>query len=127
MDYIKVFNEKFIEFLKSLSMVYPDDKDFKLAQTGVRMMTIANETALQKIFHQQAAQYAGYIKSKNDAFFLEKKDYDKDISQSGGNPNEAMDIVEKLKGYWSGLSDENKGIVWKYLNLLIVLDERITS
>ena len=57
-----------------------------------------------------------------------KKDYTKDIISSAelnDNPDNAFKLVDRLKYYWSELSENNKTVIWDYLNSLIKLSDRI--
>ena len=57
-----------------------------------------------------------------------KKDYTKDIISApelNDNPDNAFELVDRLKHYWSELSDNNKTVIWDYLNSLIKLSDRI--
>jgi hypothetical protein len=120
MDYLQVFNDKFIDFLKDLSTVFPDDKDFKVALSSVRLLLMADKSCVHAIFNEKVVgPYSTKIMAKDEGFFLDKS-YDHEFE-------DAIGIVEKLKSYWKSLSEENRIVVWKYLQILVVLDTKIST
>ena len=120
MDYLQVFNTKFLDFLKDLSSVFPEDKDFKVAQTSVKLILMGDKAIVSTIFKEKVViPYSAKIMETDETFFLSKS-YDNEF-----DTNSAVGIVEKIKEYWINLSVENKTTVWKYLKLLVVLCQKI--
>jgi hypothetical protein len=66
--------------------------------------------------------YESPIRARNVDFFL-KHDY------SGHTENDgALDqVIQKLKGYWTQMSEANQAVVWTYITLLLDLAIRYTA
>ena len=122
MDYLAKFNETFLEFLAELSKTFPDDTQLQMYSFGAKGFLMSSPFAIQSVFQEKVCvPYAENIMSKDEAFFLGNT-YS-DIDSTG----DALDIINKIKGYWRQLDDDNKNIVWKYLKVLIVLNRKIVQ
>lgn len=118
MNYYQIFNLKFQEFLEDLIATYPEETDLQ-AMANMLKWTISfmGEKVPQEMFDTCVAiPYSEKIKAKNESFFLEECVYDTRFAD--------INIINKLKGKWKNLNEENKEVVWKYMLVLIVLNER---
>lgn len=118
---LNLFNQKFIEFLSDLIRVFPEDSEFKQFKATVLMIQATKEQTVQQVFHSSVEKYKPHIAARNDQFFLESG-FD-DIN-SLENKDYMQQVIEKLKRNWIELDARNREIVWKYLTLLVALDER---
>ena len=125
LNFLKLFNDKFMDMVKDLAAVFPQDKDLKAGAPALRLFLLTDDRAIQKIFHQTVIDlYRDKIVSRDETFFLSQT-YDHLAEPSAAEAT--ADIVSKLKGCWANLTAENRESIWKYLNLLIVLDDKITG
>lgn len=123
----ELFNNKLNEFLKELISTFPEDPDFKLFQTSVRVIKLANEKKPLELFNSGLTpDYKENIRSRNEKFFL-----DNDYSDVLSNPNLTNTdddvnnkLINKLKGYWSKLDEDNKNIVWQYFSILLKICDK---
>lgn len=123
----ELFNNKLNEFLKELISTFPEDPDFKLFQASVRVIKLANEKKPLELFNSGLTpEYKENIRSKNEKFFL-----DNDYSDVLSNPNLTNTdddvnnkLINKLKGYWSKLDEDNKNIVWQYFTILLKICDK---
>lgn len=123
----ELFNNKLNEFLKELISTFPEDPDFKLFQTSVRVIKLANEKKPLELFNSGLTpDYKENIRSRNEKFFL-----DNDYSDVLSNPNLTNTdddvnnkLINKLKGYWSKLDEDNKNIVWQYFTILLKICDK---
>jgi predicted urease superfamily metal-dependent hydrolase len=67
--------------------------------------------------------YSERIVNTDDEFFLEK-DYMDDVESVGKDVDFNYGLVNKIKEFWKDMTDTNKEIVWKYLNLLVLLCDK---
>lgn len=123
---INAFNTKFEEFIQDLIRVFPSDEDFKTFKSGFSMLKLMDERKPQFLFHKFIPGFKPHVLARNEAFFLEN-DYSDILHQTGQEMDVTGELVKKLKSYWSNLSSDNKDFVWKYLLLLVSLDDKITS
>lgn len=123
----ELFNNKLNEFLKELINTFPEDPDFKLFQASVRVIKLANEKKPLELFNSGLTpEYKENIRSRNEEFFL-----DNDYSDVLSNPNLTNTdddvnnkLINKLKGYWSKLHEDNKNIVWQYFTILLKICDK---
>lgn len=122
MDYLTKFNEVFQDMIRDLVNVFPTDAELRLYEFGLKATFAADKFMVSRIFNENVAiPYGDVIKQKDEAFFINKSYEEYTSYQDVG------DIVSKLKKCWSELSDENKSIVWKYLTVLVNLNQKIYS
>ena len=100
--------DQLTSFITELSEMYPDDPDFSLFLTTIRMMRTANPSLLVKYLTENVLQYEKPIMEKDESFFLEHTfdDYAQDVD---------LNIIKKLKQYVSQMSPDSKEHVWKYV------------
>ena len=110
--------------------LFPDDADFKMYKTAISLAKLADEKKpLQYYKKFVTEEYKEHIRNKNDKFFLDH-DYkeilsDSELSNDINSGDFSSQIVDRLKGYWSQISDENKEIVWNYFTLFLKICEKV--
>lgn len=93
--------------------MYPDDPDFALGLTSVKMMRTMNPTMVVKLFYETAKSYESEILSKNEKFFMDHSFADvQDMD---------FNLLAKLKQYVQNMSDTSKKVVWVYVENLYKL------
>ena len=94
-------------FVTELSQMYPDDPDFSLFLTTLRMLKMSNPSMLAKYIYENVREYEDQIMTKNEDFFLAHtfEQYKEDVN---------MDIFSKLKQYVQGMTPRSKENVWQY-------------
>tara|TARA_B110000259_G_C13932250_1_gene369390 strand:- start:30 stop:452 length:423 start_codon:yes stop_codon:yes gene_type:complete len=125
-----IFNSKLNEFLNDLIKIFPDDTDFKMYKNAVNLIKIADikkPLELYNIFVTE--EYKKNIEEKNESFFLDH-DYKEILNNemiNNVNSNVNNKLVNKLKGYWSDLTDENKEFIWSYFTLFLKINEKVKT
>lgn len=124
----ELFNNKLTEFLKELVQTFPSDTDFKLFQASVRVLKLADEKKPLELFNSGLTdEYKENIRNKNEEFFL-NNDYSDVLNNEHlkkHNDNDINDkLINKLKGYWKELDDNNREIVWQYFTILLKICDR---
>ena len=128
--FYNIFNTKIIEFLNDLINLFPNDYNFKMYKTAINLVKLAdNKKPLQYYKKFVTDEYKEHINNRNDKFFLEH-DYseiinDSELNSEVGASDISSKIVNRLKGYWSSLSDDNKVTVWDYFNIFLKISEKI--
>jgi hypothetical protein len=105
--------DQFTSFVSELSDMYPDDPDFPLFLTTVRLLKTSNPSLLAKYIVENTSQYEEQITNKDEKFFLE---HTFEIHDGVD-----MDILSKLKNYVGSMSADTKEHVWKYCQNIIRL------
>jgi hypothetical protein len=115
--FIEAFYSQFGEFLAELSKMYPEDKDFTDFASNLSMMKYMNPMyPINFVKTDVVDKYKNKILSRDESFFLKSEE----IQQSAD-----IDIVYKLKSYISGMSPENKEVVWSYIEIITKLTLKI--
>ena len=128
--FYEIFNKKLQELLNDLIVVFPDDKDFKLFKNSVRLITLADvKKPLQMFKLSLTDEYKKNIEERNTDFFL-NNDYsdvlNNDIIKQSMNDDDVnKKLINKLKGYWKDLNDNNRDTIWTYFNILLKLSNKI--
>lgn len=125
-DAIKVFNKTLMEFIEDLIFICPDIPDLRVFHSTARLCNNLDEKFSLGLFSAcVTVPYKDLIFNKDEQFFLKENynEYQPYMLQYGTDLN----IVEKLKSIWKELDDENKEKVWKYLQALIILNNRCNN
>ena len=128
--FYEIFNKKLQELLNDLIVVFPDDKDFKLFKNSVRLITLADvKKPLQMFKLSLTDEYKRNIEERNTDFFL-NNDYsdvlNNDIIKQSMNDDDVnKKLINKLKGYWKDLNNNNRDTIWTYFNILLKLSNKI--
>jgi hypothetical protein len=104
--------DQFTSFVSELSAMYPDDPDFPLFLTTVRLLKTSNPSLLAKYIVENTSEYSEQIMNKNEQFFMEHNFESHGVS---------IDILSKLKNYIQTMSPPTKEHVWKYCQNIIRL------
>ena len=128
--YYEIFNNKISNFINDLIIVFPDDKDFRLFKNTISLVKLANEKMLLEYFKIGVNEdFKNNIITRNEQFFLDNNyssvlENDK-IGNVINKDNINDKLIEKLKGYWVQLDEDNRKIVWDYFNILLQISEKI--
>jgi len=123
MNYLDLFNQQFGNCMNDLIKVFPDDSQLRFMHHSVQIILLTDEEYIYKIYHKYVtAPYNKQLMNREEAFFLDNS-YD-DVQ---GNMNDGLNIIKKVKTCWTVLSDKNKEIIWKYLQNMCVLTNKLIS
>ena len=118
--YLKSFFHQLSEVVGELTEMFPEDQDFKVFQTYIAMLQRTNPGMVVDTFHEHVAmKFETEIDAKNDDFFINYN-----AAEYG---SDGMDIVSKIKTYWSVLSPDTKTAIWQYIYILKELSKRYKS
>ena len=127
MSILGAFNNVLTDFIDDCILVFPEDKDFKVYKKGVNLLVKVNPKKVLTVFAEYTSIYREKILVKDEDFFL-KTDYT-DIVSSNSKYSESdiFNIINKIKGYWVELDDNNKTKIWDYMILLINISDKYYS
>lgn len=119
---LDIFNAKMQEFLNDLVAAFPDVQDFKMCKSALTLALSFYPKKPQEIFNTYVAvPYKSFIIDKNEEFFL-SHDFKHVV-----NSDADFDIVERIRNVWGVMSDTDKESVWKYFQILLVLNQKIVG
>ena len=128
MSILTAFTTQLLNLTSNLCEMYPNDPDLNFTHGSVEFMKKNNPRKLQKIFDQHVSKYAAQILKKDEQFLLTT-----DFLQGERTKNEKKDveyaesIMNNLRKYWSTMDEESKMNLWKYLQVLILLNTKCNA
>lgn len=117
---MNTFFDQLLSFLKQLTEMYPDDPDFPLASTSIRLLKTTSPAFVLKQFYESSKGFEDQILSKNEHFFL-------DHTFQEFSDTVDFNILAKLKSYVQSMSPASKEAVWVYVQNLYKLTKAYYS
>ena len=119
-NFVKLFNDHFSEFVDDIQSVFPDDVDIATAKNALLAIRKANPKLLVKIWVQYVVEpYKTMIEAGDIDFFI-NKDYSSDIS-ANENADKIMQSIDRLRKPVREMSLENQEKTMKYIQNLTKL------
>ena len=116
------FNSQLDKFLEQLIQTYPEDKDFTYYKRLIDNLKKFNIRKPIEYFASTIQKHTKQIMDRNSDFFL--NNFGQIVNEEGADKdtqNEAFRLFNNLKKYWLEMSDDNKKVIWDYLNVLTKL------
>jgi len=112
------FFDQFSAFSTELCEMYPDDADFSMFSTTLKMMKMTNPSLIIKYVRDNVLQFEDKIMRSDETFFL-----DYDFAEYAETVD--MNIFQKLRQYISSMSPSSKISVWTYIQNIVRLAKAI--
>jgi hypothetical protein len=122
---VKIFNDKLYEFVSDLLLIYPEDIDLYTFKSSLNVIWLIDDKKTIKLFNRYIVEkYRAELSSRNEQFFIDNS-FDTEIQQYAKNETDfSIQLMNKLKSYWSDMKNENKTIVFKYFDVLIAICDK---
>jgi hypothetical protein len=111
--------DQFTSFVTELIEMYPDDPDFSLFLTSLKLLRTTNPSLLIKYVYDNTSNFESQIMAKDEKFFI-------DYSFSEYSQDVDLNIFAKLKQYLENMTAVSKDNVWKYIQNIYRLSKAIT-
>lgn len=119
--YYDLFNEKLNEFFKDIITSFPDITEFKKFKSALNLLSNVDPSSPQQMFNNFVVlKYKNFILSKNDCFFIE----DTDFGIVSSRKDYWIEFIDQLKLLWKTIDKNDKDIIWKYLHVLCILNDK---
>jgi hypothetical protein len=120
----EVFNAKVEELLQGLQDVHPHVPEFKAWGAGFRLLRHLDASKPVQLFHEwltcnEAATQ--HIMRRDERFFLAEPQM---LMQPCAAGTDFASLVRRMCDVWQSTSTANKSIIWQYLQVLVMLDQR---
>lgn len=112
--------DQFTSFVTELIQMYPDDADFSLFLTSIKILKTTNPSLLIKYIVENTESFEQQIMNKDEKFFI-------DYSFSEFSDSVDLNIFPKLKQYIVNMSPATKENVWKYIQNIYRLSKAISA
>ncbi len=116
------FNNQLDKFLDELIKTYPEDKDFPYYKRLVDQLKRVNVRKPIELYAVTVHKHIALIENRDSDFFFNNfgKIVNEETSDKS-NQAEAFRLFENIKKYWQEMNEDNKKIIWDYLNVLTKL------
>jgi hypothetical protein len=108
-------------FTDELIKMYPNDPDFPLFSSSIKLLKMTNPSLVVKNIYNNTNQFSEKIMNKDERFFLEYSfsEYENEV--------EDINVFSKLKKYIESMSPASKESVWKYIQNIYKLANAING
>jgi hypothetical protein len=114
------FYDQLLALLHELKDMYPEDPDFPLGITTLKMMKSVNPGFVVNTFYESSKAFEGQIIEKNEGFFL-----DHDFAEFSDELD--FDILTKLKQCVKTMDAASKESVWVYVQNLYKIAKLVAA
>lgn len=119
---MRSFNTHFIEFIKDVSIIFPENVDIKNGLNSFEMIKRLNPSIIVKVWYSKVyIPYHSVIDEGNLSFFFEKS-YVEDLDKLN-NAVDIMKIIDKLREPIKTMNEMNKKHTMKYIQNLSELSK----
>jgi hypothetical protein len=116
------FNTQLDKFLDELIQTYPEDKDFAYYKRLIDQLKRFNVRKPIEYFASVMQKHVVQIQARDsDFFFNNVTQLITSETEDSSNQNEAFRLFTNIKKYWSEMPEDNKKVIWDYLNVLTKL------
>jgi len=120
MSYLNAFTTQLINFFEELCIVFPEEKDIKMATEGLRGVKKINPRLMLDLFVNHVYNdCSGAIYEKN-VKVIQQVAQAKIATQF----NEMLSALSLFNKHWYTLSSKNQDVIWQYLQVLCKLVEK---
>jgi hypothetical protein len=112
--------DQFFSFLNELIEIYPDDVDFSIFLSTLKMLKTTNPSLLPTYIVEYTTQFNDQILNGDESFFI-------DYSFEEYSEHVDLNIFSKLKKYFKEMNEKSKQNVWKYTQNIVKLSIAINQ
>ena len=124
-NYVKIFNDHFMEFIEDIIQVFPNEVDLIAGKNSLILVKKSNPKLIIKFFQEFIYdKYKVEIMNGDIDYFL-NKDYMEDckIFKNVDSNNKILESINKIKEPIKKMNNEEKEKVIKYMkNLIKIID-----
>jgi len=118
---LEAFNDMFVDFIKDIQRVFPDEEDIHTAKNYVLGLKRLDPKMLIILWkHHIVGKYGDHIASGNIDFFIEK-DYVEDLKHLGKSAEKVIRSIDGMKSKIKQMGDDNMDISIQYIQNLTTL------
>ena len=123
MSYLNAFTTQIINFFEELCVVFPEEKDIKMATEGLRGVKKINPRLMLDLFVDHVYKDCSTAIYEKNVGVIQQVAQAKIASQF----NEMLSALSLFNKHWYSLSPKNQDVIWQYLHVLCKLAEKATD
>ena len=130
MSNVIAFNNQLKSLIEELIFIFPDDKKLIVFEQKFNLLKSMNKNIIIQYFFEYVYPCKTEIMNKDDSYFNESdgenniNDFFEKNDSIKDNEYAPLSYILTLHKKWNLLNDDNKEVVWKYLQVLVILTER---
>uniref|UniRef100_A0A6C0IYD0 Uncharacterized protein n=1 Tax=viral metagenome TaxID=1070528 RepID=A0A6C0IYD0_9ZZZZ len=126
MSVLNAFTTQLSNLSQNLCKMFPNDSSLQLTNMSISLLKKNNPRQLNDLFNRYIPKYKAQILNKDSNFFIERNTEDYlDENNEVENIENIENIILNLKKYWNSMDNESQENIWKYLQVLIVLNDQL--
>jgi hypothetical protein len=126
LNYLKIFNDHFIDFIDDIIHIFPNDIDLLSTKNAFLLMRQTNPKLIISVFNNYVVNdYKNEIQNGDIEYFL-NKDYTEDL-KTAQHSSKILDKIDKLRTPIKLMKSDDKEKIIKYLQNLQKLSELYLS
>ena len=116
-EFMRVFNSQLTDMFRDILVLFPENKEIKIAQLKYDSIRRMNPSLIIKIWFQYVySPYASVIDSGDVEFFY-NKDYSEDLKYITGS-KDIIIMIDNIRTPIKSMDEDNKLIMAKYIKNL---------
>lgn len=116
-ELMRVFNTQMEQMFKDIIVIFPDNRDIKIAQTKYDALRKMNPSLIIKIWFEYIYKpYSNVIDAGNIEFFYDK-DYSEDLKHITGS-KDIIIMIDNIRNPVRSMNETNKASMSKYIKNL---------
>jgi hypothetical protein len=123
MSYLNAFTTQIINFFEELCVVFPEEKDIKMATEGLRGVKKINPRLMLDLFVDHVYKDCSTAIYEKNVAVIQQVAQAKIATQF----NEMLSALSLFNKHWYTLSPKNQDVIWQYLQVLCKLAEKATD
>lgn len=121
-NYLKIFNDHFMEFVQDIISVFPDNPDLIAAKNAFLLLRKSNPKMIISVFQKYViGKYKQEVENGDIDYFLNKT-YNNDLTRAD-NSEKIIEAIDRLRKPINSMSDTEKRKVISYIQNLQKLTE----
>ena len=123
MSYLNAFTTQIINFFEELCVVFPEEKDIKMATEGLKGVKKINPRLMLDLFVNHV------YKDCSAAIYEKNVEVIQQVAQAkiATQFNEMLSALSLFNKHWYSLSSKNQDVIWQYLQVLCKLAVKATD
>jgi hypothetical protein len=117
---LTMFVNTLVGFFEELVATFPEEREIRAALETIQGARKINPGLIRDMFYEHVTKDLKDAIAREDDGAIVAYGREK-ISKQYNEITPALGIFDK---HWGTLSDKNRGVIWKYLKALVILNER---
>jgi hypothetical protein len=117
---LTMFTNMLVRFFEELIETFPEERDIRMALETIQGARKINPGLVRDMFHEHVTKDLKEFIAREDEVAIIEHAKAKISTQY----NEILPALAIFDKHWGGLSDGNRQSIWKYLKVLVALNEK---